>query len=217
MSDSDPRSGEQQRSREIASEPSGRAPIRRGENARQRVLRAALEVLAEKGLPGLTMEAVARRAGASKATLYRHWPSPAAMLVDAMDSMSQVLPVPATGGLRTDLLDLLGRLQAHVLTPPYPRLMAAFIDAAERDPALWDLHARLTERRREPVRHVLAEAIRRGDIPSDTDLEVVLDLLIGPTFYRRFVAHGTFPDDYAAEVVDHVLRAVGFGQEDRQD
>jgi AcrR family transcriptional regulator len=163
------------------------------------------------------MEAVARRAGASKATLYRHWSSPAAMLVDAMDSMSRVLPVPATGGLRTDLLELLGGLQAHVITQPYPRLMAAFIDAAERDPALWDLHARLTERRREPIRHVLAEAIRRGDIPSDTDLEVVLDLLIGPTFYRRFVAHGTFPDDYAASVVDHVLKAVGCGQEDRQD
>lgn len=219
MSDSEsPGSGEQQRrSRDIASEPLVRAPIRRGENARQRVLRAALEVLADKGLPGLTMEAVARRAGASKATLYRHWASPAAMLVDAMDSMSRVLPVPTTGGLRTDLLELLGRLQAHVITQPYPRLMAAFMDAAERDPALWDLHAQLTQRRREPIRHVLAEAIQRGDIPSDTDLEVVLDLLIGPTFYRRFVAHGTFPDDYAASVVDHVLKAVGCGLEDRQD
>lgn len=219
MSDSEPpRSSEQQRrSRETASEPVARAPIRRGENARQRVLRAALEVLADKGLPGLTMEAVARRAGASKATLYRHWASPAAMLVDAMDSMSRVLPVPATGGLRSDLLELLGGLQAHVVKQPYPRLMAAFIDAAERDPALWDLHARLTERRREPVLHVLAEAIRRGDLPSDTDLEVVLDLLVGPTFYRRFVAHGTFPDDYVASVVDHVLRAVGCGLEDRQE
>ncbi len=219
MSDSEsPSSGEQERrSRDSAGEPLVRAPIRRGENARQRVLRAALEVLADKGLPGLTMEAVARRAEASKATLYRHWASPAAMLVDAMDSMSRVLPVPATGGLRSDLLELLGGLQTHVITQPYPRLMAAFIDAAERDPALWELHARLTERRREPVRHVLAEAIRRGDIPSGTDLEVVLDLLIGPTFYRRFVAHGAFPDDYASSVVDHVLRAVGYGQEDCQD
>jgi len=219
MSDSEsPKSGEQPpRSRDVASGPTMRAPIRRGENARQRVLRAALEVLADKGLPGLTMEAVARRAGASKATLYRHWASPAAMLVDAMDSMSRVLPVPATGGLRSDLLELLGGLQAHVVSQPYARLMAAFIDAAERDPALWDLHARLTERRREPVRHVLAEAMRRGDIPPGTDLDVVLDLLIGPTFYRRFVAHGTFPDDYAASVVDHVLRAVGCDQEDRPD
>src|SRR5215831_476587 len=139
-----------------------RGPIPRGERARERILRAALEVLADHGMTGFTIEAVARRAGASKATLYRRWPSRGALLVDAMDSSFQPFPPPATGDLRADLLELGAGLQALLGGQPFPRLMAAFIDAAERDPTLAGLHVELTERRREPVLHVLTEAVRRG-------------------------------------------------------
>src|SRR5262245_48127944 len=132
-----------------------RAPIPRGPRARERVLRAALEVLAEHGMPGFTMEAIAHRALASKATLYRHWSSPAALLVDAMDMSFRPLPLPATGQLRTDLIELATRFEALVRDQPFPRLMAAVVDAAEREPAISKLHVQLTERRREPVRHVL--------------------------------------------------------------
>lgn len=204
-----PKNIDEPRSRNREQEAAARVPIPRGERARQRVLRAALEVLADQGLPGLTMEAVARRAGASKATVYRHWASPAAMLVDAMELVSQPFPTPAYRQLRTDLIELVSMLEDQVSHQPFARLMAAFIDAAERDPALWNLHAQLTERRREPLRLVLDEACSRGEIPAETDLELVLDLLIGPAFYRRFVAHGAFQRDYATAIVDHVLAAIG--------
>ncbi len=74
--------------RHAPADPPAKAPepISRGDGARQRVLRAALDVLDEDGLPGFTMEAVARRAGASKATLYRRWPTVGALLIDAMDA-----------------------------------------------------------------------------------------------------------------------------------
>jgi AcrR family transcriptional regulator len=162
-------------------------------------------------MSGFTMEAVARRAGASKATVYRHWTSQATLLVDAMELVSQPFPLPATGQLRTDLIELVSRLEAKLSDQPFPRLMAAFIDAAERDPTLKRLHVELIERRREPVRHVLAQARQRGDIPATTDLELAIDLLTGPAFYRRFIAHRAFPHGYAAAVVDHVLTALGFG------
>src|SRR6266511_2813236 len=84
-----------------------REPISRGAGARQRVLQAALQVLDEDGLPGFTMEAVARRAGASKATLYRHWPTVGALLIDAMDATFQPFPVPDTGSVQTDVAHLL--------------------------------------------------------------------------------------------------------------
>lgn len=182
-----------------------RARIPRGPRARERVLRAALEVLADRGMPGFTMEAIAHRAAASKATLYRHWPSPAALLVDAMDMSFQPLPVPATGQLRTDLIELLDRFQAQLGEQPFPRLLAAVVDAAEREPAISQLHVQLTERRREPVRHVLARAQQHGELPASADLELAVDLLGGPFFYRRFIAHRAFPSGYAAAIVDHVL------------
>src|SRR5689334_20345962 len=137
--------------------PPGRArePISRGDGARQRVLHASLQVLDEDGLPGFTMEAVARRAGASKATLYRRWPSVGALLVDAMDATFQPFPVPDTGQVDSDVAQLLTAFVTLLEHTRFPRLLAAFIDAAERDPTLAALHADLTRRRREPLLIVL--------------------------------------------------------------
>jgi len=219
MSDlSTPRHGDRSPDpRDTAGGPPARVPIPRGARARERVLRAAIELLAEEGLGGFTIEAVARRAGASKATVYRRWKSRAALLVDAMDLSTQPLPLPATGQLRTDLIEVVCGLEALLSDQSFPRLMAAFIDAAEREPALKSLHARITERRREPLRHVLAQARQRGEIPPTADIELAVDLLAGPAFYRRFIAHQAFPRHYATVVVDHVLAAIGHTSADRPD
>ena len=184
-------------------------PRRRGEHARQRVLRAALEVLADSGMPGFTIESVARRAGASKATLYRHWPSASALLVDAMDAEFQPVPDVSSGNVRADMITVLTAAAALFDRSPFPELMAAFIDAAERDPALAGLQASLTQRRREPLLRVVLEAARQGALPQDVDPELVVDLLAAPFFYRRFVAHRPIPADMPTAVVDHVLTALG--------
>jgi AcrR family transcriptional regulator len=182
-----------------------REPISRGDGARRRVLQAALEVLDEDGLPGFTMEAVARRAGASKATLYRRWPTVGSLLIDAMDATFQPLPVPDTGHVATDVTQLITAFVALLEHTKFPRLLAAFIDAAERDRALAGLHAELTKRRREPLLLVLTRGRERGQLPADLNLEVVTDLLAGPFFYRRFIAHQPIPTDLADQVVAHVL------------
>jgi AcrR family transcriptional regulator len=182
-----------------------REPISRGAGARERVLRAALEVLNDDGLPGFTMEAVARRAGASKATLYRRWPTVGALLIDAMDATFRPLPVPDTGHVDSDIARLLTAFVAMLEHTPFPRLLASFIDAAERDPTLAALHADLTRRRREPGLIVLARGRERGQLPPDLDLEVVIDVLSGPFFYRRFIAHRPIPPDLIDEVIALVL------------
>lgn len=186
-----------------------RVPIPRGPRARERVLRAALEVLAERGMSGFTVEAVAERAQASKATVYRHWRSRVGLLVDAMDLAFPPFPPPATGDLRRDLTELLTAQQRQLQEGPFARLLAAVIDGAEREPALAALHFDLTERRRQLVLAVLREAGRRGEIPPGADLEVAVDLLGAPAFYRRLVAHRDFPEGYTVSLVDHVLRALG--------
>jgi AcrR family transcriptional regulator len=190
-----------------AAPASEREPIRRGARARERVLSAALQVLAAHGLTGFTMEAVARQGNASKATLYRHWPSAQALLIDAMDTTFQPFAPPQTGDLRRDLTELLTGLARLLQDSPYPRLMAAFIDAAEQDPTLAELHADLTHRRRVPMLAVLGRARDAGDLPPATDLELTVDLLTGPFFYRRFIAHRPIPADLPQRIVDQVLAA----------
>jgi len=162
-------------------------------------------VLEEDGLTGFTMEAVARRAGASKATVYRRWPTVGALLVDAMDATFQAFPVPDTGRVDTDVAELLTAFLTLLEHTTFPRLFAAFIDAAERDPILAALHADLTRRRREPLLVVLARAQERGQLPADLDREVVTDLLAGPLFYRRFVAHQPIPPKLIDDIIAHVL------------
>jgi AcrR family transcriptional regulator len=172
------------------------------------VLHAALAVLADEGMAGFTMEAIARRAGASKSTLYRHWASPAELLVDAMDAEFRPQPAESTGDLRADLIAPLAAFASVLNNSPFPRLLAAFIDGAERHPALAKLHTELTKRRREPVLQVLAEAAERGEIAAEFDPELIVDLLASPFFYRRFVAHRPIPADMPAAVVDQVLASL---------
>ena len=177
----------------------------RGDGARQRMLTAALEVLDESGLSGFTMEAVARRAGASKATLYRRWATTGALLIDAMDATFQPFPTPDTGRVDSDVAEILNAFVVVLEHTSFPRLLAAFIDAAERDPALSRLHADLTNRRREPVLAVLERARDRGELGPDKDPELTTDLLTSPFFYRRFVAHRPIPPGMVDEVIARVL------------
>jgi AcrR family transcriptional regulator len=180
-------------------------PITRGEGARRRVLEAALEVLGEAGLAGFTIEAVARKAGASKATLYRHWPTTGALLVDAMDATFRPFPAPDTGSVHQDVRVLLDAFVTLVRDTPFPKLMAAFIDAAEREPALAAMHADLTRRRREPLLAALERAQRRGELKGHLDVELTTDLLTAPFFYRRFIAHHPIPPALVTEVIAQVL------------
>jgi AcrR family transcriptional regulator len=182
-----------------------RQPVSRGAAARARMLRAALEVLDEDGLAGFTMEAVARRAGASKATLYRRWPTLGALLVDAMDTTFQAFPAPDTGQLATDLEQLLTAFTRTLAHGPFARLFAAFMDAAERDPTLAALHGDLTRRRREPLLTAFARARERGEFTSDLDPEILADLVAAPFFYRRFVAHRPIPPTLVRQVIAQVL------------
>jgi AcrR family transcriptional regulator len=186
-------------------EPPG-TPVGRGERARGRVMAAALEQLAAEGSAGFTMEAVARRAGASKATLYRHWPSAPALLVDAMTTAFAPLPTPDTGDVRDDLVALLTQAAQLLTSDRFPRLMAAVVDLAEREPSLAALHAGLTEAQRRPVLELVRRATSEGRIAADADPEVVVDMLTAPFFYRRLVAHRPIPTTLARALVDRLVR-----------
>jgi AcrR family transcriptional regulator len=180
-------------------------PVSRGDRARARVLAAALDQLAEQGSAGFTMEAIARRAGASKATLYRRWSSSSALLVDAMAAPFRSFPAPATGDLHGDLLALLTSAADLLSSERFPRLMAAVVDLAERDPALAHLHADLTAQRRGPVLDVLRQGQERGEIAANADLELLVDLLTAPFFYRRLIAHRPIPPSMPRAIIDHFL------------
>jgi hypothetical protein len=113
--------------------------------------------------------------------------------------------MPDTGRVDTDVAEILTAFVTMLEHTPFPRLLAAFIDAAERDPALSRLHTDLTNRRREPLLAVLERARERGELGPDTDPELTTDLLTSPFFYRHFVAHRPIPPGMVADVIARVL------------
>ena len=171
-------------------------PPRRGrprsERAREAILSAAAELLLARGLGAVSMDAVAERAGVSKATIYRWWPTKETLALEALyHEWDTARPSSRdTGSLRGDLLALLRPWIRFVRTRPYGRVIAALITEARTDPQFAEQYrARFVEPRREPARALFARAIERGEIPAHSDIEVALDLLYGAIYHRLLHGH----------------------------
>ncbi|MFC0003813.1 TetR/AcrR family transcriptional regulator [Micromonospora siamensis] len=183
----------------------GRATDPRVRRTRAVVIATALDLLAERGIAGTTVEAVAERSGVAKTTIYRHWDGQAALILDAFDSVRRPPVDPDTGTLRGDLLDLVTGLAAALSAGPAAGLMFALVDAAERDPEVAALHRREAEARHAVILRAVERGIGRGELPADTDPADVLDQLAGPLFYRRAVSGGALDRAFAERIVDRVL------------
>jgi AcrR family transcriptional regulator len=189
-------------------------PARRGrprsEQADQAILAAAADVLAERGFGGMSIEEVASRAGVGKATIYRRWTSRGALALDAfLVQFRSQQPLPQTGSLRGDLLAALRAWIRSVTRTSVGPTLAGLIAEAQRDPELaaaW--RAQVVERLRSQHRIMLDRAVERGEIPADTDYEVVLDLLFGAAYHRLLQGHQPLTDKFARQVVDLVIAAI---------
>jgi AcrR family transcriptional regulator len=183
----------------------------RSEQARLAILDATTELLLEHGLAGASMDAVAERAGVSKATIYRWWPSKETLALDAVyRAWTGVEPQQCdTGSLRGDLRALLLPWARRLRARPYGRVIAAFVTEAQNDPAFEEQYrTRFVEPRREQGRAAFARAASRGEIPTDIDVDVALDLLYGPLYHRLLHRHAPLSDHFVTEVVDAVLRSL---------
>jgi AcrR family transcriptional regulator len=183
----------------------------RSEKARQAILAAAAGLLLERGLAEVSMDAVAERAGVSKATIYRWWPTKETLALDALYTRwAAAAPVPRdTGSLRGDLLELLRPWARLVRTGSYARVTAALLAEAQSDTKFAAEYRRhVTEPRRDQAREIFARAVGRGEIPAATDTEAAIDLVYGPVYLRLLQGHAPLTDDFVASVVDLALHGI---------
>jgi AcrR family transcriptional regulator len=188
-------------------DPQPRPPGRpRSERAHRAILQAANELLESEGFAAVTVEAIAERAGVSKATVYRWWPNRAAVVMDGFLSIvSSEVPFPHTGHAREDIRIHMRRL-AEAFSGKIGSTVAALIAEGQSDPELAEaLRSRWLSVRRAEAREILELGIERGELREDLDPEVAVDVLYGPIYYRMLVGHAPLDDDFADALADHVF------------
>jgi AcrR family transcriptional regulator len=181
----------------------------RSAEADEAILRAALDLLAESGYRALTMEAVRERSGVGKATLYRRYGSKEELVRAAIVHLNADVPIPPdTGSLAGDFAAtaqtiLAGAKRTGALAL-MPRLLSEVVDDKEMH-ALFSAH--LVEPRRRVVRALVERAKARGEVRADLDVELAIDLMVGPVIYRVILAGGELeglgnPAELLAAVMD---------------
>jgi AcrR family transcriptional regulator len=192
-----------------------RAPSRgrpRSEKARKAILAAAMELLLDKGLHAMSMDDLAGRAGVSKATIYRWWPSKELLALDALATEWASTPPASqghTGSLRGDLLVRFRPWIRQLNRKPFARVVAGLVAEAQTNAEFAVLYREhFVQPRRDPTRELLVQAVDRGEIAADTDLEVTLDLLYGPIYHRLLHGHAPLTERFAEQVIDYVIAAI---------
>jgi AcrR family transcriptional regulator len=193
--------------------PATDVPPRRGRPrsaaADAAILTAAVALVTEVGIGGLSMDDVAARAGVSKATIYRRWESKEALILDALNSGIGHLDATDSGTLAGDLsaymLGLAEKLRHGTKTRDLiPHLVAAAAGNPALQPAL-DEYSRIRTR---PLRAAFERAVARGEIPADTDVTIATELLLGAVTHRRLFSGDVFDGPDADTLVTYVLRAL---------
>jgi AcrR family transcriptional regulator len=183
----------------------------RSVTAQKAVLAAAAELLLDHGLHAVSMDAVAERAGVSKATIYRWWPKKEILALDMLfTEWSAVTPQRYESGLlRSDLVALLRAWTRLSSGRPYGRVVAALLAEARTDPAFSaEYQRRMLEPRRDQARLIFAHAVARGELPDETKIEVAIDLLYGPLYHRLLHGHAPLDDQFVDDIVDMALRGI---------
>ena len=191
-------------------ETEGRRPGRpRSVEVDTAILESATELFTELGYDGLCVEGVATRAGVSKATIYRRYPSKAALLIAAAAALGRSAkgPIPDTGSLRDDLCALGDGYRRLLEASEAGRAIPAMIVARHRDPELAEAHRSFVAQRRAEAADVVHRGVARGEIRSDADVDLVVDLVAGPLFYKILINADPLDDEYVDRLVDAVLQA----------
>lgn len=180
---------------------------RRQAKTRDLVLSAAGQILRRQGYSQLTMERVAAESGVAKTTLYRRWPTKAALCMDLyLDISGRELNMPDTGDVAGDLRHIF-KTVVHLQTRTVagPAFLGLIAEALVNPDTRKAFLAEFAERRREVTRAVLKRAIQRRQIRADTDIDLFIDALGGAVTFRLLQGHAPLTASFANSLIRLLL------------
>ena len=190
----------------MADQPTRGRP--RDEQAQQSILQTTRDLLLDGGYTALSIEGVARSAGVAKTTIYRWWSSKARLVIEASADNIDIGIVPNTGESRQDLLIAAQQLIATFSDPITRVVMTSVIAELGEDPWLaMTFRDRYVYPWRESAAQAFARAQERGDLPSDADLSLLLDILVGTVFQRTVTSGALNVTGLDESLIDLILAA----------
>ncbi|MEW6343332.1 MAG: TetR/AcrR family transcriptional regulator [Paraburkholderia sp.] len=180
----------------------------RSARATKSVLEAVLSLGEEIGFGNLTVEGIAARTGVAKTTIYRRWPNVSSIVVDALlAEMTIAAPFELHSTARENLTLTMLKL-ARAFRGRQGKILRELIGRAQSDEGLQDaIRSRLFAPRRSVSQAIIIKGIERGELRADVDVDVMLDALFGPIYYRLLIPHHRRPvsDAYINALVESVF------------
>jgi AcrR family transcriptional regulator len=183
---------------------------RRNQRSHQAILKAAAQLLDEVGYANMTVQEIAARAGVSNKTIYRWWSNKAGVVMEAFaQQTANIIDVPDTGNLWDDLLTFVRASFVVHKTMKFGATMASLVAAIQTDPTLAvAFREQFIAQRRIAVRQIFEQAIKRGELVKNIDLEMAIDGVYAPIFYRLLVGHAPLNDEFAEALVRQLLSGI---------
>ena len=179
--------------------------LSRSDRVRRAVLETTADLVAELGVERTTIDEIANRSGVAKTTIYRHFDSKQALVVEAVHMCTPIPIVTDTGSLRDDLISCFSGMTKASFEGRLGDMMLSLMDAAQRDPELGRLVRGQAEQRRRFAKSVVERAVQRGQLPADLDVDLFVTLLSGPLVYTKLVRRQRVTEELVTAVVDSVL------------
>jgi AcrR family transcriptional regulator len=178
----------------------------RSEETKKAILTASYELLLENGFKMVTIEGIAERAGVSKVTIYKWWPTKAAVVVDGYFAATEaLLLVPDTGSVKDDLFIQVNNL-ASFITSPSGKVITELIAEGQHDANIAEEYrVRYFNPRRLISRSILERGVLRGELRKDLELEPCIDLIFAPIFYRLLITGDRIDESYTRELISYAL------------
>jgi len=173
---------------------------------RRLVKEATLDLIAEIGFEGTTVELIAERSGVSRTTIYRHWPDPSVLFLEAFDpTTSEREPPPLTGRFADDLDTYLHHVADRLNDDRFAAALAAQVDKARRDPQYRAAHLRYAVTRNEHGVGIFRAGIADRTLRDDIDPEHETDLILGFLVFQRLMKDRRLDGELIAALRDGVI------------
>ncbi len=173
------------------------------------ILSASYELLLESGFKAVTVDKIADRAKVSKATIYKWWPNKAAVVMDGFLSAAAArLPVPDTGSALNDILTHATSLASFLISRE-GTIINELVGEGQFDSKLAEEYrARYFQPRRQQAKQLLEKGMKRGELKENLDVELSIDLIYGPIFYRLLVTGEKLDDSYVHDLVINAFEGI---------